>query len=216
LNVRTGRLDEARLFDAKTTHDAFMRAGDVIQAARMLRYAGLQASIGGDLDASEAGLNDALIAARAVHSRADALNCLGQLAGISFLRRDMAQLETLIDEAGRESWISYLFRAARAEEDGDFELALSLLPSERAGRIPQLVADLHAARARIRSSASDLDGARIEIAAMLDAGHSMPPGDSLFAHHIFTFAHFDGGLMMLAERHLRGVYDWAVVRRDIR
>jgi hypothetical protein len=199
---------------ARAAHEGLVAAGRVAEASNPLITwsAGLTDSV----DLAVAAYEEAIAYARSVHTRYAEVVLSAGLAGLHFLRGDLAAFDMSIEEIVGDTYLAGLLQAGRAEQAGDLQRALLLLPApDEGGGFPPNEANIHAGSARIRSNAGDVAGARAELQAVLDATRLTPWRPPLTGG-MLTFCFFDEYLTTFDGPLLRQVYEWAVSYRETR
>jgi len=150
-------------------HELFARLGRSNEAARSLFMRANAILALGRLDDGKAALDRAFSYAHDHHIRWYEDNAAALLAAIMVVRCDFAGFEALAEErAGDVGYPIPLLKAWRAEMEGDYDRALSLLPDTGvAGGYPMYLAHILAGRARVMYNAGRIQQAQEQFTRLL-------------------------------------------------
>ncbi|MEO5974960.1 MAG: protein kinase [Ilumatobacteraceae bacterium] len=154
----------------ETAFERFSAARELRQDLHRARPAllgfGLARTLAAPVDEGQVALEAALTTIRSIHHGFTEGSILLRLSGIAFAKGDYEKWESLLEEVSglANNYFPALQRAAAKELVGDLDAAISLLPDPAlAGGFPPWVAQIRAARTRVRFLAGDVAGARAEL-----------------------------------------------------
>jgi class 3 adenylate cyclase len=170
----------------RSANKLMLEAGESIRAARLWDGGLNLIATLGSTDALEAAAKEALDDARRAGERRMEDHANLYLAVSAWLRCDFESYEQLIERVSTDYFWAALVRVRDAEQRGDVERALDLMPDERSAGTGWIFrVQLHANRARVLAAAGKHEAAQAEVEAL--AGLLVPyPGPLNSAWAVFT------------------------------